>query len=64
MDAMAKYIVSQVRKEYMKLEGNKAVHHMAFPVVTYENNRVFGDIQRSLYSLASLWIFHPRLVPY
>ena len=45
MDAMAKYIVRQVRKGHMKPEGGKTVHPMAFPVVIYENNRVFDDIK-------------------
>ena len=53
MDAMVKHIVSQVRKGHMKPEGGKTAHPMVFPVVTYKNNRVFDDIQNSLYSLIS-----------
>ena len=37
----------------MKPEGDKTVHPIAFPIVTYENNRVFDDIQKSLHTLIS-----------
>ena len=59
IDAMTKYIISQVRKGHMKPEGNKIVHHMAFPVVTYENIRAFDDIKilyTHLYWIKRQWI--------
>ena len=37
----------------MKLKVYKTVLIMAFPVIIYENNRVFGDIKLSIYSLIS-----------
>ena len=37
----------------MKPEEGNTVHPMAFPVITYENNRVFDDIKNSLYSMIS-----------
>ena len=37
----------------MKLKVYKTVPTMSFPAITYENNRVFGDIKLSIYSLIS-----------
>ena len=51
IDTMVKSIVKQVSKGHMKREENKKMYPMAFPIVTYKNNRVFDDIKHFLYSL-------------
>ena len=40
-------------KGHMKSEVKKTVQSIAFPIISYENNRVSDDIERSLYSLIS-----------
>ena len=52
----------------MKPEGNKIVHSMVFPVVTYDNNRVSDDVKylyTHLYWKTSMdfWVKGKKIFP-
>lgn len=45
---MAKYIVGLLEEGRVKPVGDKTVHPMVFPIVTYENKIIFDSIKYSL----------------